>query len=149
MDRFLNVAQRFKLEGLINDPDADQEEEVNAKETKHFNNEETNFQDGFTNRSSRTKTKPEGHERVIAKASADINPANISEVDEQIKQNIIKNLDGTYSCRMCGKNSGRKIDNCRNHIETHLEGLSFNCPMCEKTFRSRSSLANHKSTHRI
>ena len=33
LDRFLNVAQRFKLEGLINDPYANQEEEVDAKET--------------------------------------------------------------------------------------------------------------------
>ena len=40
LDRFLNVAQRFKLEGLITDPDdgADQEEELNVKETEHFNN---------------------------------------------------------------------------------------------------------------
>ena len=80
-----------------------------------------------------TKTKPEAHERVITKVNTDINSDNISEVNEQIKQNIIKNLDGTYSCQFCGKNSGKRIDNCRNHIETHLEGLSFNCPMCEKS----------------
>ena len=144
LDRFLNVAQRFKLEGLITDPDADQKE-VNVKETEHFNNifnnKETNFQDVY-----RPNTKSEGHERVIAKTSTDINPENITEVDEQIKQNIIKNSDGTYFCQICGKNSGRHINNCRNHIETHLEGLSFNCPMCEKTFRSRNSLAMHKST---
>ena len=141
LDRFLNIAQRFKLEGLINNPDADQEEKVNVKETEHFNNKERNFQDVY-----RTNTKSEGHERVIAKTSTDINPENITEVDEQIKQNIIKNSDGTYFCQICGKNSGRHINNCRNHIETHLEGLSFNCPMCEKTFRSRNSLAMHKST---
>ena len=34
LDRFLNLAQRLKLEGLINDPNADQEEEVNIKETE-------------------------------------------------------------------------------------------------------------------
>ena len=140
LDRFLNVAQRFRLEGLITDPD--QEEEVNVKETEHFNNtRETNFQDGY-----RTKTKPEqGQEsRVIQKVTININPANISEVDEKIEESMIKNLDGTYSCQICGKNSGKNIYNCRNHIETHLEGLSFNCPMCEKTFRSRKSLSNHK-----
>ena len=153
LDIFLNVAQRFKLEGLISDPDmfksfeltldADQEEELNIKETNPFNNENLTFQDGFTNLSSRTKSKLEGQE---TKVSTDIKAANISEVEEQIKQNIVKNLDGTYSCQICGKNSGRNIYNCRNHIETHLEGLSFNCPMCEKTFRSRNSLAMHKST---
>ena len=146
LDRFINIAQRFKLEGLITiDDDAAQEEEINVKETEHLNNEVTNFQDDYTNLSYRTKTKTEGHERVITKVSTDINPDNISEVDEQIEQNIIKNLDGSYSCNICGKTSG-KISHAKNHIETHLEGLSFNCPMCEKTFRSRNTLCWHKST---
>ena len=143
LDRFLNVAQRLKLEGLISDPEAEQEEETNIKETENRNiNKETNFQD---NSSYRTKTKAEAHERMITKVNTDINPENISEIDDQIEQNIIKNLDGTYSCQICGKNSGKWKTHIRNHIETHLEGLSFNCPMCVKTFRSRPSLAMHKS----
>ena len=144
LDRFLNVAQRFKLEGLIND----QDEEVNVKETEleHFNNKDTNLHNSFVNLNDKTKTKPERQDRAIAKASTDSNPVNISEIDVQIEQNIIKNLDGTYSCNMCGKNSGRNMGHCKNHIETHLEGLSFTCPLCEKTFRSRPSLAMHKST---
>ena len=148
LDRFLNVAQRLKLEGLITDPDDDQEEQVNVKEKETFKNKAPNFEEGFTNLSYRTKTTPQGHERVIAKASTDINPVNISEIDEQIEQNIIKNLDSTgttYSCKFCGKNTGRKTSHIRNHIETHLEGLSFNCPLCGKTFRSRHSLSVHKS----
>ena len=144
LDRFLNVAQRFKLEGLINDPDADQEEKVNVKETKHFNNKETNLLESFT-KSYRTKTKPDGHGRVIAKASTYVKPDNISEVDEQIEQNIINNMDGTYSCSLCGKTSGKK-QHAQNHMETHLEGLSFPCPLCEKAYRSRNTLAMHKST---
>ena len=150
LDRFLNIAQRFKLEGLITDPHAGQEEGVIVEKTEHFNTGGTNFQDDFKDLSHMTKSKPEAHERMITKVSTDINPANISEVDEQIKQNIIRNLDGTYSCQICGKNSGKWQTHIKNHIETHLEGLSFNCPMCEKTFRSRNSLAFHKSTkHRI
>ena len=144
LDRFLNVAQRFKLEGLIKDSDADQEEMVNVKETEHFNNKETNLRDSFT-KSYRTKTKPDGHESVIAKASTDVKPENISAVDEQIEQNIINNMDGTYSCNLCGKISRTK-QHAQNHMETHLEGLSFTCPLCEKTYRSRNTLAMHKST---
>ena len=143
LDRFLNVAQRLKLEGLIADPNADQKEEINVKVTEPLNYKETKVQVNFTNRSSRTKIKPETHEEVIAKVDTDI--SQDLEVDEQIEQNIIKNIDGIYSCQICGKNSGKKISHIKNHIETHLEGLSFNCPMCEKTFRSRHALACHKS----
>ena len=142
LDRFLNVAQRFKLQGLIN-TDPDQEEEVHVRETEHFNNKETDLQD-FT-KSYRKQTKPDGLERMIAKASTDVKPDNISAVDEQIEQNIIKNMDGTYSCSICGKTSGKK-QHAQNHMETHLQGLSFNCPLCDKTYRSRNTLAMHKST---
>ena len=88
----------------------------------------------------------EKHEKIIAKVSPDINPDNISEVDEQVEQNITRKLDGTYSCNICGKNikSKSKTD-IKRHIETHLEGLCFSCPICEKTFRSRNLLGNHKS----
>ena len=145
LDRFLKVAQRLKLEGLINDPDVYQKEEINVRETEPLNHRETNFQEGFTNLSNRTITKPEGHERVMTEVSTEINPPNILEVDEQIEQNIVKNFDGTYLCSMCGKTSRTK-SNAKCHIETHLVGLSFNCPVCERKFKSRNSLAMHKST---
>ena len=152
LDRFLNVAQRLKLEGLITDPnaDADQEEEEteqNIEETEPIKNTETKFHENFS-KVRQEKAKPKGgQERMLAKLSTDISyPDNISEVNEQIEQNLVKNMDGTYSCKVCDKNSGRNIVHCRNHIETHIEGLSFNCPFCEKTYRSRPSLAMHKST---
>ena len=144
LDRFLSVAKRFKLEGLITDPDQE-ELENDDKETEHFNETVKHSLDDFTNLSYRTKSKHVKNERVITEVSNDINSEYISEIDEKIKQNIVKNLDGTYSCHICGKNSGRKTTHIRNHIETHLEGLCFNCPMCEKTFRSRNALAKHKT----
>ena len=63
------------------------------------------------------------------------------ELDKHFEQNIIRNTDKTFSCKICNKSAGKMIGHMKNHIETHLEGLSFNCPMCEKTFRSRNSLA--------
>ena len=132
LDSFLTVAQRLKLEGLLTDPNANQEEQENID---------------VTNYEAKIKPDPsDRHEKVISKwSSTDINPQNISELNEKIEQHIVKNLDGTYSCQICEKNSGRKKDHIKNHIETHIEGLSFNCPMCEKTFRSRPSLAMHKN----
>ena len=145
LDRFLNVAQRLKLEGLLTEPDADQDqgEEASDKESEPFNNEEK-IKGEWTRKSINKNPSEPHHERVVAKA-IDINPDNISEINEQIEQNIVKNVDGSYSCKVCGHNSGKITTNVRNHIETHhLEGLCFNCPMCEKTFRSRHALAMHK-----
>ena len=145
LDRFLNVAQRLKLEGLLTDPDAEQEEEVNVGGSEPFKIKEIHRREDATRYETNIKLNPsERHEQIIAKVSTDVNPENISEVNEQIEQNIVKNVDGTYSCQVCGKNSGKWKTHIKNHIETHLEGLCFNCPMCEKTFRSRHSLAMHK-----
>ena len=144
LDRFLSLAQRFKLEGLLKtDPKNYQEEASNGApvtpEKSHIKEELSE---------EIPKVKPninDRHEEVIAKVSIDPTAENISKLNEQIEQNIIRNTDNTFSCQFCGKNSGRVRSYIRNHIESHLVGLSFNCPMCEKTFRTRSSLANHKS----
>ena len=79
--------------------------------------------------------------------SIDTDVTNMAKVDAKIMEYVVKNQDGSYSCGMCGKNSGRKKDHAKNHVETHMEGLSFPCQSCDKTFRSRHSLATHKSRY--
>ena len=146
LDRFLNVAQRLKIEGLLAGSEDDLEEEVNIKKTET----ENTFHHLEDSPNPNDKTRSKAHiqsfrpERSVANVSSGINQDNMSELEEQIEQHIIRNTDRTFSCKFCGKNSERK-DNLKNHIETHLEGLSFNCPMCEKTFRSRNALALHMS----
>ena len=41
LDRFLNVAQRLKIEGLLTNPDADKEEELNIDENVLFKENQT------------------------------------------------------------------------------------------------------------
>ena len=78
---------------------------------------------------------------VIAKMNTP-NPENLSEVFQQIDENIIRNADNTWGCKGCDR-SFKKKDHLKQHVETHLEGLSYDCPVCEKTFRSRHSLQQH------
>merc|ERR1712129_634417 len=67
------------------------------------------------------------------------------ELDTQIEQMIGKK--GTlWECRSCGKLAKQKVI-LKNHIETHIEGISHICHICNKTFSTRISLAVHKSSH--
>ena len=137
LDGFLNVAQRLKIEGLMSDPDDDQKEEEVNVETKQFKTENVKSQ------KMPSYHQTEGPEKsVIAKLNTQ-NPENLSEVLQQIDENIIRNADHTWGCKVCNR-SFKKKDHLKQHIETHLEGVSYDCPMCEKTFRSTNSLNVHK-----
>ena len=73
------------------------------------------------------------------------------EIDRKVDEHIETCSDGTFKCLFCGKidksnRSKGNLQNIRNHVETHLQGISYQCTMCEMTFRSRKSLSVHKST---
>ena len=63
------------------------------------------------------------------------------EADQKVLEHMEKS-NGTFSCKICGKSSGHRA-HMRNHIETHLEGLSFNCQHCGKVYKSRNYLSQH------
>ena len=70
---------------------------------------------------------------------------NVDEIEAKIAENMLKSpADGTYSCMICGKSGDRHKSHMKNHVETHMEGLSFPCQICGKTFRSRNVLHKHK-----
>ena len=149
LDRFLAVAERFQLSGLINLPDNDRLEE-NIRDIKG---------DGFVAETPPTPYQP-AEERTPYKPPPRTvkpeltplvvigpgqTPPDIEEVEAKLTENIMKNEDGTFSCKLCGKSGVKLSRNMKNHVETHMEGLAFPCPTCGKTFRSRHILKNHKS----
>ena len=66
---------------------------------------------------------------------------NFSAVDE-----LVEKIEEGWRCKPCGKisKSNTASSDIRRHAEIHIEGLSFDCQLCDKTFRSRHSLKNHK-----
>ena len=69
-----------------------------------------------------------------------------SSLDAKIDSLISQSEGGELVCLVCGKRSSVK-QNMRNHVETHLEGVSFNCDICMKQYKTRNSLNVHKSLH--
>ena len=58
-----------------------------------------------------------------------------------------KNKNGDFICKLCGKVGEKHGRHMKNHIETHLEGISVSCEICGKQFRSRNSLNIHKTRY--
>ena len=71
---------------------------------------------------------------------------DIQALDEKIRE-LTEVVGDRCKCKICGKeSSGRnRRQDLGNHIETHIEGLSFECQLCGKFFRSRNLLRSHVS----
>ena len=63
------------------------------------------------------------------------------ELDLQIEQMIEKNL-GIWQCKVCAKTSKQRCD-MKNHAETHIDGVTHACHICNKTCTTRKWLKVH------
>ena len=146
LDRFLKIAQRFQLEGLISDESG----ELEAEDTQSYVVKNANKLQPLS------KTENVDHEKKIAQNSvkehfkiSSEEFQSVEELDEKLKENLCRvDVDGTkkWQCIICNKVS-RDLHNAKEHVEFHFEGLSFLCQDCDKTFRSRNALRQHKARH--
>ena len=64
------------------------------------------------------------------------------ELEEKIKS-LVEKREGIWTCIQCGK-----FDNSRfalgRHVETHIEGFTHVCPICDKSFSTRGARKTHK-----
>ena len=155
LDSFLAIAEELRLKGLMG-----QAENVEKKANNTYTDStlgQINSQPIYKSEKSNTERRllnlDPNLEDQSAKIQTHFESANIlQELDAQVKSMMEKgkniSSDGrnrTKICKMCGK-EGQGI-NIRDHIEAnHLEGISLPCNLCEKTFRSRHSLRQHKCT---
>ena len=78
---------------------------------------------------------------------------DISEISAKVNEYLEECSDGTFKCTLCGKTSGinpRKSvmrQTIQRHIETHMEGLSYTCSVCQKSLRSRRGFLRHMSVY--
>ena len=89
------------------------------------------------------KTIQTGEKKIISISSEDFK--NIEELDAYIDQQITKTDEG-HTCNICNK-TAKKRGHIKEHIEVHINGLSFNCDLCGKAFSSRVNLRLHKTRY--
>ena len=140
LDRFLTIAQRFQLEGLISEENDELQTEDSYSSVVNNSN---NIQPlSKTENGDQMKKIPQNS----VKDQIKICPQefeSIEELEEKLKENLSK-VDGKWQCIICNKVSPT-LYHAKEHVEVHVEGLSFPCQSCDKTFRSRTSLRNHKN----
>ena len=137
LDSFLNIAERFKLEGLIaqesNNP-------MENEKLEPFEEHDISNRIVVPEAHLNATTKSEKEKIMSVLSSADYQ--NMEQLDQKLEEMYEKQPDGKFMCHSCGKMTRFKRD-AMEHAETHIDGLSFPCQYCDKSFRSRSALRSH------
>ena len=147
LDRFLSVAEKLKLEGLLSqgEEETKHEENISSSQQTPFENEKFIMDQIIVNDTS-DRQVPERSSRKMVRTNESM--TDHSELDSKILE-YGERVDGGRKCNACNKIvPGKGTTNFRNHVEVnHMEGLSFDCQHCDITFRSRGALHNHKSKY--
>ena len=138
VDRFLKVAQRFKLEGLIAMEGKNHfQEESNEKLFEETTTVDVPENCSFNNLNCQENT-------VVVKDTLK-EYENEQRMQDSYKRN---DIDGTFTCLLCPKTTENQC-RMKEHLESHFDDLVFPCKLCDKTFRLGGSLRQHmRRTHR-
>ena len=150
LDKFLTNAHKLKLEGLLK---TEQQETLDVEGEDPLNQGSIIKTEQILGKiSTDANNSPELSRKVLDQPKSSHHVSKISyngnmdlpELEQKIQE--MTQTDGDKCiCKHCGKvtiGRNRKQD-LANHIETHIDGLSFSCQHCCNTFRSRNSLKTH------
>ena len=147
LDSFLAIAEELQLKGLMGKSDEKVEEYLSPKPSPTITTNEKISQTSF----KRSPVKNTGENRTLAIPS--YFSGDLREIEERVRsmmeksQNkIASGLRLAHVCKVCGKEGESSA--LKDHIEVnHLEGILIPCNLCNKTFRSRNGLRQHKRQH--
>merc|ERR1719300_1343317 len=146
IEKFLDIAEKLKIDGLLSsDSNTEQTEDLFKQPMEMTKNE---IAQKFEKSNEEITV---GDSSIATYHTNSLNASSsVEEIEQRVTENLGKNENGDYTCNLCGKVGGKLIRNMKNHIETHLEGISFSCSICGKQFRSRNAqnihmTRNHKN----
>ena len=147
LEKFLAIAQKLKLQGLLGDPSAKEHAESKPplEQKKSVTKQEPTESSDMPNSSLHKSISTEVATTIFEGQQKSLSEDDRNNLNEQINQLLERTDDGRFQCTLCGKSFKTK-QQCQNHIEAkHIEGISIPCHLCGKIFRSRNRLATHKT----
>ena len=147
LDSFLALAEDLQLKGLMGgQANSHQQMKGMSSAPKDIKREQPLLQSKHFAKETYLPRKQD-----FAGAIATTTNTSVHELESTVKSMMTKTdrkvkshgRGWIYSCNVWG-NGGLSM-NLQHHIESnHVEGIYLPCGLCDKTYRSRSSLQNHK-----
>ena len=163
LDGFLSLAEELQLKGLtgtsgVLDDDQTKTSKINPPKRSIYMKEEikTKFEDVSQGHDDLSIHQSYDHgtmiEGAIVPNETEKSLVPVGSNNEDVKLKIDTMMERIYDgpnrwkCSVCGKTTRDKT-NMAQHIESHIEGVSYPCNLCEKISRSASALAKHISSY--
>ena len=155
LDSFLAIAEELQLEGLMGKTDEKVEDYKEDEKflPSTFSHNNMKIPKSFVQRQAPAYKNINnlGENRTLAIPGD--NSGDFGELDERVRSMMGKSQNRTangaqvaYLCKVCGKEGFPT--QIKDHIEAnHIEGIIIPCNLCDKTFRSRKRLGQHKRQH--
>ena len=165
VDSFIFIAQKLKIKGLMTDVETEHKQEktivasdkIDDSWEDDSNSVETIVQSEnivksvIVKNESKPKLPKDNISKQIKNTSIFKSLNSVEAKDFSLGQEfryktlneiIMKNKDNTWGCLQCGKiyNNRSAIN---SHVEFHIGGLTYECRMCLKKFKTSSSLSGH------
>ena len=153
LDSFLESAQKLEVEGLLAGNNDFEEKTQNLLESETLSKDlyQQPDEEKQVVHSDLKITSKIKRESVRTMSNVDENKLDVgSMTPEEIEirtSSIYEKKDGGWNCLECGYSTTINSSTMRRHVETHFKGLSYTCKSCNKEFRSKHSLSNHKSIY--
>ena len=78
----------------------------------------------------------------IGNKTAPLKLDNLSMLDEKVASLVTKSTDNLWHCTECSYRSQQKV-HVKEHVESHIEGISIPCQTCPKVFSKRGNARRH------
>ena len=169
-EQFLNVSQKLQLDGLLQKEEGSKKNDVNVK-LNHPAVEEINFMQfgpdnplKMHNKESPGEHYFETEPKIKLEDTRELDFLSISNAaisagnQENLQPTVFsfKDMDlvdkkleefsekhnGVYRCKICLKSAANRT-NHYFHIETHMDGLYFQCDQCDRTTKTRNAMRKH------
>ena len=140
LDKFLIISARLKVNGTVSQ---DSNNQIEMKEEKESLLKQEKQQTVYKCNKSNDDSFA-----LVPKVDSteDLQQSSLNDFKNVTEQYLDTNDDGTFTCQLCGK-IGKYKHVMMFHVETHINGIVYNCPYCDKTFKTRNSVKCHKSMY--
>ena len=146
LDSFLDVAEKLKINGLIEGQEKKERSTQDSVKEKEENFENVDYNPTFSSKevisNLEMKNKDPKEDRTVSFVSQQ--GIDVYEEAKQAVDQLVMKVGDSWLCKTCNK-TAKLNTQIRKHAEIHIEGLSFPCQICGDTFRSRVLLKHHKS----